>query len=43
VDAAYRLAKALGVGVDRLILGKDMEQQAEPPPEKPKGKGKGKT
>jgi transcriptional regulator with XRE-family HTH domain len=44
VDDAYRLAKALGVGVERLIVAKDMEPEppAGPPRGKRKKRGKGK-
>jgi transcriptional regulator with XRE-family HTH domain len=31
VDDAYRLARALGVGVEKLILGTDLEEEAEQP------------
>jgi transcriptional regulator with XRE-family HTH domain len=30
INDAYRLAKALGVGIDKVILGKDMETTEEP-------------
>ena len=38
VDDAYRLAKAMGIKVDRLILPVDMEQDrpSDPPPDPPK-------
>lgn len=45
IDDAYRLAKALGVGIEKVIIGRDMEE-APPPsrrahePKKPR-KGKG--
>jgi transcriptional regulator with XRE-family HTH domain len=42
VDDAFRLAKALGVGVEKLIIAVDMETagRGEPArPKKPKGKG----
>ena len=37
VDDAYRLAKALGVGVDKLIIDKDMMPADEPPKHSKKG------
>jgi transcriptional regulator with XRE-family HTH domain len=49
IDDAYRLAKALGVPIEELILPEDMEsvlaseeeEQPEPPPEaKPRGRKK---
>jgi transcriptional regulator with XRE-family HTH domain len=34
VDLAYRLAEALGVGIEELVIGEDMKDV--PPEEKPK-------
>lgn len=43
IDDAYRLAKALGISLDKLILAADMEVQAKGAPEPKKArKGKGK-
>jgi transcriptional regulator with XRE-family HTH domain len=35
IDDAYRLAKALGVGIDKLVLGKDMETPGDRPAKNP--------
>lgn len=42
VDDAYKLATALGVGVEELVIAEDMAPEEEPPPPKrrrPKGGG----
>lgn len=42
IDDAYKLAQALGVDMDELILGKDMEAAAGGEPgQEPKPKAKG--
>jgi transcriptional regulator with XRE-family HTH domain len=40
VDDAFRLAQALGIGVEQLILAVDMESAAEPSYEQPSEKPK---
>jgi transcriptional regulator with XRE-family HTH domain len=43
IEAAAKLAKALGVTLDRLAVGLgDEESSPEPTPKKPRGRGKGK-
>lgn len=45
IDDAYKLAKALGVTIDKIVIAADMEPLDEPParrPPKPARKPKGK-